>query len=93
MKQITAERRDEMIEEVQEIKDELAGLVERLESIVREMDDNYLHEYLVVQLKIRVDSEHGYLTDDPSLDSVIEALEEMDTEEGSPDEDGWDEEE
>lgn len=93
MNNLTAERRDEMIEEVQVIQDELAGLVERLESIVREMGNGYLREYLVVQLKIRVDSEHGYLTDDPSLDSVIEALEEMDAEEGSPDEDGWDEEE
>lgn len=81
MKQITVDRRDEMIEEVQGIKDEMAGLVERLEAIVREMGDRYLREYLVVQLKIRVDSEHGYLTNDPSLDSVIEALEKMDVDE------------
>ena len=84
MKKLIAERREEMIEEVQEIQDEMAGLVDRLEQIVREMGDSYLREYLVVQLKIRVSGEHGYLTNDPSLDSVIEALEKM--EEGDDEE-------
>lgn len=76
----------EIADEIQEIRDDLNDKINTLydaqeklrdaiELIEEAVGDNSMHQaYLIDHLKIYCSSDHGFLTSDPNIDSVIEGL-------------------
>lgn len=73
------EESNEGVEEVRHIQQEMAQLLEELTDIIRsELPNDYrnLEAYLLAPLKIRILGEDsGYMSNDPSIFTVIEKLE------------------
>lgn len=80
---LTKDERIDMVQQAQELLHEAIELVER--AVAGTGAERYTDAYLLAQLKIRAGSGHGYLTNDQTLDDVIESLQE-DEEEGDDEE-------
>ena len=76
--------RQELADEIREIRDEMVELVGRLAEIARVDDSEFgrcdATNYIVPGLEIRVSNEHRWVSGDKSLDDWIEALESEDEE-------------
>jgi len=67
---------------LQEAQEDLQNAIDKIESAIEgTRQQGYTKAYLVDHLKIRVDSNHGYLTNDINIDTVIEEIEEEISEE------------
>lgn len=75
---LTTDERIDMVQQAQELLHEAIELVER--AVAGTGAERYTDAYLLAQLKIRAGSGHGYLTNDQTLDDVIESLKEEDEE-------------
>ena len=73
---------DERIELVQEAQELLQDAIEKVQQAVAGTGaEAYTEAYLLAALKIRAGSGHGYLTNDQTLDDVIESLKQDDEDE------------
>ena len=71
---LTTDERVEMVRQAQEMLHEVIELVQR--AVAGTGAEKYTEAYLLAHLKIRAGSGHGYLTNDQTLDDVIESLQE-----------------
>lgn len=73
-KTIPHERKQELIEELRELQQELCETVNQIASIAKELDDQNAIHYVVAPLQIAADAEHYWLTRDSNLTQWIERL-------------------
>jgi len=82
---MNADERQELIDMLIEAQEQLSAAAEAIRYVAREMDNGeYWVRYLVSGIEIAASSESVWVSRDPSIDTMIEALEEM--EESDPDE-------
>ena len=55
MKEVTRERREEIVDELEEIQGEMGELIERLAIICNELGDGHARNYLIAGLEIAVE--------------------------------------
>lgn len=83
MKSVTQERREEIVDELEEIQSELGDLVHRLSRICDELDDGHARNYLIAGLEIVVE-QGSWVSRDFTLPEWIAEIKEP--------EDDWNEE-
>jgi hypothetical protein len=81
---LTTDERIEMVQQAQEMLHEVIELVEQ--AVAGTGAERYTEAYLLAQLKIRAGSGHGYLTNDQTLDDVIDSLREDEEDDGPEEE-------
>lgn len=74
MKNLSANQLQEAIERLQELNDQLAGIVTEISGICDEIGDENARRYLVAHLEIAVE-QGGWLSHDLTLPQWIERLE------------------
>ncbi len=68
----------ERIEILEEAREHLETAVELIEQVFP--SDKYVRAYMIDQLRIRVSSDHGFLSGDLNMDNLIERLEDEEEE-------------
>ena len=64
--------KEEKIEKVEEAQESIREAI----STLKEIDDQEVNTYIVAELKIMLDNEHGFMTSDTNLEEVKTRLEE-----------------
>ena len=79
MKNISERRKEELIEELEGLQDELGDLVNQLAHICHEIGDNHAYRYLIAGLEIVVE-QGAWITQDFTLPQWIDQLKNDDEE-------------
>lgn len=89
MRRGTVSNLDERIDAMREVRDSLLTAADTLEWAIRGLPrraEARFEAYILSRLRILASNEHMYVTDDPSVDEIIEYLEGMTKEEEDEDE-------
>lgn len=73
---ITEQRASQIKDRLYDIREEMVGQLDELRQIVDELDDEYMKAYLIDQLACKIHSEHGFMTNEANIDTLIERVNE-----------------